>query len=311
MRLIKQGFEIIEQPSGLEGMYKMIEMAGRTCYKSEDKITETSAKEFVDRMIKSGHGAMLEHGTVYLDMPDSAGDYGLVPFFASNPYSELIVVPLEDREHNYITTNFRVIIENFAEEYIPDILQYWCEPTEYHKKRYTVKWTIDRVTGESFLRHRVFSFARESTRYCNYSKDKFGNELTFIIPNWLNLPENNYGTIDNPNDIQFKDYDNPYEAEFINGLLGAEFRYMNLLKKWDDKIPDRRYKTKFKGNPWTPQQARQVLPFSVSSPLVMTGFASDWLHFFDLRCDSHAHPQAREIATALKEEFIKRKYIKE
>lgn len=311
MRLIKQGFEIIEQPSGLEGMYKMIEMAGRTCYKSEDKITETSAKEFVDRMIKSGHGAMLEHGTVYLDMPNSAGNYDLVPFFASNPYSELIVVPLEDRVHNYVTTNFRVIIENFAEEYISDILQYWCEPTEYHKKRYTVKWTIDRVTGESFLRHRVFSFARESTRYCNYSKDKFGNELTFIIPNWLNLPENNYGTIDNPNDIQFKDYDNPYEAEFINGLLGAEFRYMNLLKKWDDKIPDRRYKTKFKGNPWTPQQARQVLPFSVSSPLVMTGFASDWLHFFDLRCDSHAHPQAREIATALKEEFIKRKYIKE
>ena len=311
MRLIKQGFEIIEQPSGLEGMYKMIEMAGRTCYKSEDKITETSAKEFVDRMIKSGHGAMLEHGTVYLDMPNSAGNYDLVPFFALNPYSALIVVPLEDRVHNYVTTNFRVIIENFAEEYISDILQYWCEPTEYHKKRYTVKWTIDRVTGESFLRHRVFSFARESTRYCNYSKDKFGNELTFIIPNWLNLPENNYGTIDNPNDIQFKDYDNPYEAEFINGLLGAEFRYMNLLKKWDDKIPDRRYKTKFKGNPWTPQQARQVLPFSVSSPLVMTGFASDWLHFFDLRCDSHAHPQAREIATALKEEFIKRKYIKE
>lgn len=69
MRLIKQGFEIIEQPLGLEGMYKMIEMAGRTCYKSEDKITETSAKEFVDRMIKSGHGAMLEHGTVYLRIP--------------------------------------------------------------------------------------------------------------------------------------------------------------------------------------------------------------------------------------------------
>ena len=293
MRLIKQGFEIIEQPSGLEGMYKMIEMAGRTCYKSEDKITETSAKEFVDRMIKSGHGAMLEHGTVYLDMPNSAGNYDLVPFFASNPYSELIIVPLEDRVHNYVTTNFRVIIENFAEEYIPDILQYWCEPTEYHKKRYTVKWTIDRVTGESFLRHRVFSFARESTRYCNYSKDKFGNEITFIIPCWTNLPEQEYGDRVNPK-VFNRGNTNGIETSYVDFLRQTEYSYLNLLSQG-----------------WKPQQARQVLPFSVSSPLVMTGFASDWLHFFDLRCDSHAHPQAREIATALKEEFIKRKYIKE
>ena len=293
MRLIKQGFEIIEQPSGLEGMYKMNEMAGRTCYKSEDKITETSAKEFVDRMIKSGHGAMLEHGTVYLDMPNSAGNYDLVPFFASNPYSELIVVPLEDRVHNYVTTNFRVIIENFAEEYIPDILQYWCEPTEYHKKRYTVKWTIDRVTGESFLRHRVFSFARESTRYCNYSKDKFGNEITFIIPCWTNLPEQEYGDRVNPK-VFNRGNTNGIETSYVDFLRQAEYSYLNLLSQG-----------------WKPQQARQVLPFSVSSPLVMTGFASDWLHFFDLRCDNHAHPQAREIANALKEEFIKRKYIKE
>lgn len=293
MRLIKQGFEIIEQPSRLEGMYKMIEMAGRTCYKSEDKITETSAKEFVDRMIKSGHGAMLEHGTVYLDMPNSAGNYDLVPFFASNPYSELIVVPLEDRVHNYVTTNFRVIIENFAEEYIPDILQYWCEPTEYHKKRYTVKWTIDRVTGESFLRHRVFSFARESTRYCNYSKDKFGNEITFIIPCWTNLPEQEYGDRVNPK-VFNRGNTNGIETSYVDFLRQAEYSYLNLLSQG-----------------WKPQQARQVLPFSVRSPLVMTGFASDWLHFFDLRCDNHAHPQAREIATALKEEFIKRKYIKE
>lgn len=311
MRLIKQGFEIIEQPSGLEGMYKMIEMAGRTCYKSEDKITETSAKEFVDRMIKSGHGAMLEHGTVYLDMPNSAGNYDLVPFFASNPYSELIVVPLEDRIHNYVTTNFRVIIENFAEEYIPDILQYWCEPTEYHKKRYTVKWTIDRVTGESFLRHRVFSFARESTRYCNYSKDKFGNEIKYIIPCWLDIPNNT------TSDSWWKYYKSlPKEDRhsekiieidtFIQMLETSEEFYLKLLGKY------KKAKTNFlMRKVWQPQQARQVLPFSVSSPLVMTGFASDWLHFFDLRCDSHAHPQAREIATALKEEFIKRKYIKE
>ena len=281
MRLIKQNFEILEQQPGIEGMYKQIELAGRTCYKSEDKITEDSAKEFVDRMINLGHWAMLEHGTVYLDIPNSAGNYELVPFFASNPYSKLVVVSLEDRIHNYITTNLRVIVENFAGECIPDIFQYWCEPTEYHKKRYTVKWNIDRVTGESFLRHRVFSFARESTRYCNYSKDKFGNEVTFIRPSWDYILTANYNGIDN--------FDGDY---FEHALRDAEKYYFKLLEKG-----------------WKPQQARQVLPFSVCSPLVMTGFASDWPHFFDLRCDSHAHPQAREIATALREEFVKRGYV--
>lgn len=267
------------------------------CYKSEDKITEDSAKEFVDRMINSGHWAMLEHGTVYLDIPNSAGNYELVPFFASNPYSKLVVVSLEDRIHNYITTNLRVIVENFAGECIPDIFQYWCEPTEYHEKRYTVKWIIDRVTGESFLRHRVFSFARESTRYCNYSKDKFDNEIKYILPNWVD--EKQLGHHDSDKLIkEGKEFKNWAENEelselyFLLSLAMAEKSYFNLLNSG-----------------WKPQQARQVLPFSVSSPLVMTGFASYWPHFFNLRCDSHAHPQAREIATALREEFVKRGYV--
>ena len=303
MRLIKQGFEIIEQPSGLEGMYKMIEMAGRTCYKSEDKITETSAKEFVDRMIKSGHGAMLEHGTVYLciEVPFPKKEVGVVDVnskewkllekFSTNKYSigKYKSPSLYSCAKGYITTNLRVLVENGW----LDNLKYWCEPTEYHEKRYTVKWTIDRVTGESFLRHRVFSFARESTRYCNYSKDKFGNEITFIIPCWTNLPEQEYGDRVNPK-VFNRGNTNGIETSYVDFLRQAEYSYLNLLSQG-----------------WKPQQARQVLPFSVSSPLVMTGFASDWLHFFDLRCDSHAHPQAREIATALKEEFIKRKYIKE
>lgn len=321
MRLIKQGFEIIGQPSGLEGMYKMIEMAGRTCYKSEDKITETSAKEFVDRMIKSGHGAMLEHGTVYLYLPwVSIG--GIDAKYSRNKYSKSIFysnavcdkddnssfIPIEyGKAGYYITTNLRVLVEN---GWLDD-LKYWCEPTEHHEKRYTVKWTIDRVTGESFLRHRVFSFARESTRYCNYSKDKFGNELTFIIPNWLDLTSSDDEIHIDGNEDEYCYPEDVYTLSFLYTLKYAERAYLDLLEQWEKKVPDKRFKSGFKNNPWKPQQARQVLPFSVSSPLVMTGFASDWLHFFDLRCDSHAHPQAREIATALKEEFIKRKYIKE
>lgn len=159
MRLIKPYSEIWEQLAGLEGVYKQIERAGRVCYKSEDKITEDSAKSFVDRMIKSGHGAMLEHGTVYLDIPNSAGDYNLVPFFASNLYSRVVIRPLDDIVHNYITTNFRVIIENFAEEYIPDILQYLCEPTEFHEKRITVHFVCDRGVSHEFVRHKLLCVA--------------------------------------------------------------------------------------------------------------------------------------------------------
>ena len=159
MRLIKPSFEIIEQQSGLDGLYKQIELAGRTCYKSEDRITENSAKEFVDRMIKSGHGAMLEHGTVYLDVPNSAGDYNLVPFFASNPYSRVVIESLNDRVHNYITTNFRVIVENCAEEYIPDVLQYICEPTEYHDKRVCVRFICDRGVSHEYVRHKLLCAA--------------------------------------------------------------------------------------------------------------------------------------------------------
>ena len=280
MKLIKPSFTIIEQQAGLEGIYKIIEQAGRTCYKSEDRITENSAKEFVYRMIKSGHGAMLEHGTVYLDVPNSAGDYNLVPFFASNPYSRVVIEPLNDRVHNYITTNFRVIVENFAEEYIPDVLQYICKPTEYHDKRACVRFICDRGILAEFTRHRVFSFSAESTRYNNYSKDKFNNELTFIEPLWYN-----------PQYSMISENLTP-DAIFDNSCITAERNYKYLIK-----------------HGWKPQQARAVLPNALKTELVMTGFVSDWKHFFDLRCDSAAHPQARELAIPLKEEFIKRGYI--
>lgn len=288
MRLCKPSFEIWNQPAGLEGVYKQIERVGRVCYKSEDKITEDSAKPFVDRMIKSGHGAMLEHGTVYLDMPNSAGDYNLVPFFASNPYSRVVIRPLDDRVHNYVTTNFRVIVENFAEEYIPDILQYLCEPTECHEKRITVHFVCDRGVSHEFVRHRVMSFAQESTRYCNYSKDKFGNELTFIQPCWLD-------------DERLKLY-GPYhtvirdkspESIFIANLNNAERDYLDLI-----------------GLGWKPQEARTVLPNALKTELVVTGFVSDWNHFFRLRSriaeTGKPHPQAQELADPLMDEFVKR-----
>lgn len=303
MKLIKPSFEIWNQPAGLEGVYKQIERVGRVCYKSEDKITEDSAKPFVDRMIKSGHDAMLEHGTVYLDVPNSAGDYNLVPFFASNPYSRVVIRPLDDRVHNYITTNFRVIIENFAEEYIPDILQYLCEPTEFHAKRITVHFVCDRGVSHEFVRHRVMSFAQESTRYCNYSKDKFGNELTFIIPNWLDIPEGNY---------EIPAFWDNETCKIMSKYAGDESTYANIQTFLSGiGLSEQQYLSLIDGG-WKPQQARAVLPNSLKTELVVTGFVSDWNHFFDLRARGTTgapHPQAKELAEPLMKEFIERKYI--
>ena len=282
MKLINSSYEIIEPKSyDLSSVFKHIELCGRVCYKSENKITPDSATKFVDRMIKSGHGAMLEHGTVYLDVPNSAEDYDLVPFFASNPYSRVVIKHSDDRVHNYVTTNFRVIVENFAEEYIPDILQYLCEPTEYHEKRITVRFVCDRGVSHEFVRHRHFSFSQESQRYCGYNKNKFGNEVTFIKPYCI------FGNVDET------DRDNIVFDMFLNQLELAEEAYMMLLE--DGCIP---------------QEARAVLPNATKTELIMTGFASDWTHFFELRDDSKAHPDAQKLAKPLHEEFINRKYIK-
>lgn len=305
MKLIKPYFEIWEQSAGLEGVYKQIEKVGRVCYKSEDKITEDSAKPFVDRMIKSGHGAMLEHGTMYLQFfwagavcqqCNQTAPNKLLDRYAGNKYS---IVHYHGNDV-YVTTNFRVLVEN---NWLDD-LKYICEPTEYHERRVTVHFVCDRGVSHEFVRHRVMSFAQESTRYCNYSKDKFGNELTFIIPEWC--PEIREGSN--------KGWDpcSIYDKLYLQHLQNAENTYFALLKQWDERVPDKRYKSGFKNNPWTPQQARAVLPNSLKTELVVTGFTSDWNHFFDLRARGTTgapHPQAKELAEPLMEEFVTRKYI--
>lgn len=306
MKLIESSVQII----GEKDPYKMIELAGRTCYKSEDKITEDSAKEFVDRMIKLGHGAMLEHGTIYLNVPeqtytetleDEFGKFnnpnnGLVDRYRKNKYSKVNSVAADEElrkkypkvrpfklTHHYITTNLRVIIENGWEK----DLEWQCEPTEHHEKRITAKFICDRGVSHEFVRHRVFSFAQESQRYCNYNKDKFNNELTFIRPTWLNIPTGDYTywdgdwcDIDNMK-IQLPS-DNGVADNFLWCLNNAGMQYRLLINKG-----------------LKPQEARGVLPNATKTELVMTGFESDWEHFFSLRCSSKAHPDAKKLADEL------------
>lgn len=284
MKLIESSVQIIEE----KDPYKMIELAGRTCYKSEDKITENSAKEFVDRMIKLGHGAMLEHGTIYLKI-DKTEDGHLPParlYWSDGNHKKYTRV----RKHGnsiYVTTNLRVIVENNR----LDDLQYQVEPTEHHEKRITAKFICDRGVSHEFVRHRVFSFAQESTRYCDYSKDKFGNDITYIIPSWLDLPEGKYSDWDNDwcdvseLKLLYPEVDNLSDPAncFLQSIKNAEYYYFMLINRG-----------------WKPQQARQVLPNATKTELVMTGFESDWEHFFELRCSGAAHPDARKLADELK-----------
>jgi thymidylate synthase (FAD) len=270
MKLIKQSFEFINQTDfSLVGIKKHIERCARVSYKSENKITDTSYEKFVNMLESRGHDRPLEFGTVYLTLRgDDTDALRNIFIYAENPWTKIRkqVIKAEYDPNirvvlNYVTTNYRVIVENHLEE----DLKYLCEPTEYHYKRYTVHMILDRGVMDEFRTHVGLSHLAESTRYCNYSKDKFGNELTFIQPCW---------------DIRGSNY--------IDFLQHAEWGYFRMLK-----------------NGWTPQQARSVLPLSIKSELISCGFKDAWENFFKRRDAPDAHPMAQEIANPMHKEFFK------
>ena len=294
MKLIKPSFSIWEQEPGLQGIYKQIEKATKICYKSEGNITENSAKPFIDNvLLKRGHHSPLEHGTVYLNIHWEENTHKMFEdmfrFYTNNPYSK-IVKRIINKENLcadlFISTNYRTLIEHNR---LKD-LEYLCEPTEPHVKRITVKFIISRSIAQEYTRHRVFSFSMESQRYCNYSKDKFDNELTFIIPCWIeDLEERSY--------LAYAEYHHAKEdasKQWYDVCINSEFVYGDLIRFG-----------------WKPQQAREVLPNACKTELVMTGFVDDWKNFFKLRTAPDAHPSARELAIPLKDEFVKRGYINE
>ena len=180
MKLIKQSFEFINQTDfSLVGIKKHIERCARVSYKSEDKITDTSYEKFVNMLESRGHNRPLEFGTVYLTLRGDDHDALRNIFvYTDNPWTKirrhLIKTESDPNTYivlDYITTNYRVIVENHLEE----DLKYLCEPTEYHYKRYTAHMILDRGVMDEFRTHVGLSHLAESTRYCNYSKDKFCN----------------------------------------------------------------------------------------------------------------------------------------
>ena len=285
MKFIKPKVEYLPQSEGIDGIYKQIERCARTCYKSEDHITDNSAEKFVKKMIENKHTAMLEQGTVYLKIPTSYSSVlyvHLSNFYSLNPYSTVTY----DEGILYVTTNYRVIVENN----LFDDLKYICKPTELHEKRITVKFTTDIGTARELTRHRTFSMAQESTRYCNYSMNKFKG-VGFIIPSWLEMNELE---LTDKSDLEgwFTANDSSIKQTiFMESCWRSEEAYLNLIK-----------------NGATAEQARQVLPLSTKTELCMTGFESDWQHVFDLRykgTTGKPHPDMKYLMGLLVDELNK------
>lgn len=258
MKLIKQSVEIWKQPEGEIGIYKQAERAARLCYKSCDKITEDSYKKFIGMLKSNGHNSTFEHGTVYLKI-DKGQDLGKLWAVAFSPYSRSNF----GVNTMYITTNYRVLLEN---NIVEEAFKYLCEPTKYHTKRISVYMTTSIGISRELNRHRCHSICEESSRYCNYSKDKFNNELTFIQPGWV-----------------YSDKFDRDSLEWSAAMANAERGYMSLIK-----------------NGWKPEQARDLLPLATKTELVHTAFEDDWEKFFELRCSKAAHPLMRELANLIK-----------
>lgn len=205
MKIIEPSVQLINPPD-YETVLETIEVAGRTCYKSEDKMNATSAEKFIKNILEKGHEAVIEHSSL------------------------------------------------------------------------TVKFICDRGVSHEIVRHRIASYCQESTRYCNYSKDKFGDEITVIRPNFF---DKKYSYENNGKKTEYEIWsESCYEAEKA---------YFRLLDEGA-----------------TAQEARSVLPNSLKTEVVMTANFREWRHFLRLRTSERAHPQMRQVAYMLADILAKR-----
>ena len=294
MRLINQSVEEWYCGYTLPEIWAHIARCARVCYQSTPRSNGETEEEFVKRVILRGysledigksrelqlklHLSVLEHGTVYLDIPNNVRTLEFLDFFRNNnKYSKTYQHGNLRRNSVAVTTNMRVIVENN----LMQCLTYLCAPTEYHSLRTTCSIITDIGIARELARHRTHSISEESTRYCNYSKDKFGNELTFIKPCLLNDEKLKlYG------DYHTVIRDKSPESIFIANLNNVEKDYVDLIKLG-----------------WTPQQARQILPLSTKVQTIHTAFESDWAEFISLRadaCSGSVHPNMKVIADKIK-----------
>ena len=305
MKLIKQSFEFINQTDfSLVGIKKHIERCARVSYKSEDKITDTSYEKFVNMLESRGHDRPLEFGTIHLKMRTAQFKCLQTLLIKNKVYNDYWIkyniIDTEKESICYITTNYRYYLELC--KYDKGVSEYLdSSDSSFYPKRYTIHMILDRGVMDEFRTHVGLSHLAESTRYVNYSKEKFGSEITFIKPCWLNVLEGKYNhcimVSKNSPDIRIEcvgsdeigKYYNIEEEEglFLNGLIKSELTYLDLINN----------------KKWAPQQARSVLPLGIKSELISCGFEDVWSNFFKRRDAPDAHPMAQEIAKPMHEKF--------
>ena len=301
MKLIKQSFEILEQKDfTIKGIKQFVERCARVSYKSEDRMTDTSYEKFVNMLESRGHDRPLEFGTVHLKMTQSDFQVFILSLLTIDMLNNIWIKYTKAGDIVYITTNYRYYLD--IAKCLPNVKEYFTEEdNEYYPKRYTVHMILDRGVMDEFRTHVGLSHLAESTRYCNYSKDKFNNEVTFVIPSWMDFPEisidlGNYDKTSvrsKDGNVHIIDTRPPYvEGDFIRSLCEAESNYLSIVR-----------------NGWTPQQARSVLPLGIKSELISCGFEDAWTNFMRRRDAKDAHPMAQEIAKPMHKEFIERGFI--
>ena len=282
MKLIRQDFNIVNQKGfSIKDIKKHIEYCARISYKSQDRMTDTSYEKFVNMLEKRDHARPLEFGTVHLQMYISDFHKLRDTLCINNMWNDQWIKYHYVGKLTYVTTNYRYYLD--IAKCLPNVKEYFTEEdNEYYPKRYTVHFITSRGIMDEFRTHVGLSHLAESSRYCSYDKNRFGNELTFIIPNWVNTNCSN------------KEQEGLSVAsiEWSTAMLDAEASYMNLIKMG-----------------CTAQEAREVLPLSVKSELISCGFEDAWENFFYRRCAKDAHPMAREIAIPLQEKFKELNYV--
>ena len=320
MKFVEPNVEYWPQGEGMKGVWDQIARATRVSYQSSAREGESS-EDFVKRVILKPalikgdlndlktckfdftkmHGSCLEHGTVYLAMPVDTLIFMSWYFYEMNAYSNGgKVFEIDGIQRVVYTTNMRVILENGN----LDDLRYMCDPTEYHSRRYTFSVTTDIGVSREANRNRSFSITEESTRYCCYNANKFGGEIKYARPVWLNK-ENSFAAnldTDMGKGAQIEEFQGKFRTMFEHctehwtadeyyefALLASEFAYMGMRAK--GVVAD---------------HCRQILPLNTKTQVVYTAFESDWRHFLKLRAynvSGKAHPNIQLIANMIKQKL--------
>lgn len=257
MKFPKLNVEIYQFPTTgkLRDAYKWAERIGRVCYHSEDNITSKSYASFIKGAIESKHYNVIEHISVYLTIPIKEF-YKYADIINKNSF--LIRGVIKD-DKAYFTTNLRFLLEH--KELLP-LLEYNSKPTEYHPKRITFKIENTSIqVGREVMRHRSFCYTQESTRYCNYTKEKFGSEVSFYLNASIGAQ------VEDEKSLQcvYSDLPNK-DVILIETYKMLEVAYNSMIKAGA-----------------TPQEAAAILPLGLTTTYYMTGFQEDYWHFFSLR----------------------------